>query len=156
DEAVGGHVIGSMPSIGTRWPAHATSTGKVLLAFLPDEERGARAPGPLARVTARTIAEPAALRRELLRVRERGYAVSSEELEPVFVAVAAPVRGAYVRVVAALSVGGPKARLTGERTTEVARLLAGAVARVSQRLGYRQEDDRPAQGAPAMGDEARR
>jgi DNA-binding IclR family transcriptional regulator len=156
DEAVGGHVIGSMPSIGTRWPAHATSTGKVLLAFLPDEERGARTAGPLARVTPRTIAEPAALRRELIRVRERGYAVSCEELEPGFVAVAAPVRGADGRVVAALSVGGPKARLAGERTSEIARLLPGAVARVAQRLGYRQDDNRPAPSAPAMRDEARR
>src|SRR5262249_22134948 len=36
DEAVGGHVIGALPSVGTRWPAHATSTGKVLLAHLPE------------------------------------------------------------------------------------------------------------------------
>ena len=156
DEAVGGHVIGSLPSIGTRWPAHATSTGKVLLAFLPDEDRAGRTAGPLPRVTPRTIAEPAALRRELARVRERGYAVSSEELEPGFVAVAAPIRGADGRVVAALSVGGPKARLTGERTSEIAHLLPAAVARVSQRLGYRQDGNRPAPGAPALGDEARR
>jgi DNA-binding IclR family transcriptional regulator len=155
DEAVGRHVVGSLPSIGTRWPAHATSTGKVLLAFLPDEDRGARTAAPLARVTARTIAAPGALRRELLRVRERGYATSAEELEPGFVAVAAPVRGPDGRVVAAMSVGGPKARLTSERTAEIARQLPAAVARVSQRLGYR-EDDRPVLEAPAPRGEARR
>ncbi|MBA3521217.1 MAG: helix-turn-helix domain-containing protein, partial [Gemmatimonadales bacterium] len=32
DEVLGGHLIGTSPSVGTRWPAHATSTGKVLLA----------------------------------------------------------------------------------------------------------------------------
>jgi IclR family acetate operon transcriptional repressor len=155
DEAAGSHVIVSMPSIGTRWPAHATSTGKVLLAFLPDADRASRTAAPLARLTGKTIAEPSALGRELARIRERGYATSAEELEPGFVAVAAPICGADGRVVAALSVGGPKARLTAERVAEIARLLPASVARVAQRLGYR-EDNRPALLAPAPGGEARR
>jgi IclR family transcriptional regulator, acetate operon repressor len=155
DEAAGSHVIVSMPSIGTHWPAHATSTGKVLLAFLPDADRASRTAAPLARLTGKTIAEPSALGRELARIRERGYATSAEELEPGFVAVAAPICGADGRVVAALSVGGPKARLTAERVAEIARLLPASVARVAQRLGYR-EDNRPALLAPAPGGEARR
>jgi DNA-binding IclR family transcriptional regulator len=40
DEVQGGHVIGSSPGMGTRWPAHATSTGKVLLAAAQEEEPG--------------------------------------------------------------------------------------------------------------------
>ena len=134
DEAMGGRVVGTVPSVGTRWPAHATSTGKVLLAYRTNGHATARRlPG----FTPRTIVDPAALARELARVRRRGYAVSAEELEPGFVAVGAPVRAADGTVVAAISVGGPRTRLTADRIAEGARLVRGAAARISRTLGYR-------------------
>jgi len=136
DEAVGPHVLGSAPSVGTRWPAHATSTGKVLLAHLSDAQLSEWLKGPLAAPTPRAIVDPAALRRELARVRERGVAVSLEELEPGFVAVGAPVRSAHGDVVAALSVGGPKARLGADRLATLSREVPAAAARVSRRLGF--------------------
>ena len=134
DEAMGGRVVGTVPSLGTRWPAHATSTGKVLLAYRSNGHTPARAlPG----FTPRTIVDPATLARELARVRRRGYAVSAEELEPGFVAVGAPVHAADGTVVAAISVGGPRTRLTAGRITEGARLVRGAAERISRALGYR-------------------
>ena len=140
DEAMGGHVVGSMPSLGTRWPAHATSTGKAILAHLGEEERWAVLPASLARLTPRTITSREALDRELWRVRSRGYAVSAEELEPGFVAVGAAVRSATGAVVAAVSVGGPKSRLAAERVAEIARRVPEAAARISERLGFRGEE----------------
>lgn len=137
DEVVGGHVIGSMPSIGTRWPAHATSTGKVLLGHLADADRDAILRRPRAALTPKTITDRTALEREVLRARDRGYATTCEELEPGFVAVGVPVRSMHGDVVAALSVGGPRARLTPERVQSIARRLPSAAARVSERLGYR-------------------
>jgi len=134
DEAMGGRVVGTVPSLGTRWPAHATSTGKVLLAYRSNGHAHAR---PLPGFTPRTIVDPAALARELARVRRRGYAVSAEELEPGFVAVGAPVHAADGTVVAAISVGGPRTRLNAGRITEGARLVRGAAARISRTLGYR-------------------
>jgi DNA-binding IclR family transcriptional regulator len=134
DEAMGGRVVGTVPSAGTRWPAHATSTGKVLLAYRGDAQASVR---PLPGFTPRTIVDPDALARELARVRRRGYAVSAEELEPGFVAVGAPVRGADGRVVAAISVGGPRTRLTADRIAEGARLVRSAAARISRTLGHR-------------------
>ena len=133
DEAMGGRVVGTVPSLGTRWPAHATSTGKVLLAYRSNGHTHAR---PLPGFTPRTIVDPAALARELARVRRRGYAVSAEELEPGFVAVGAPVHAADGTVVAAIGVGGPKTRLTAGRITEGARLVLGA-ARASRIRGIR-------------------
>ena len=91
--------------IGTRWPAHATSTGKTILAFLSDEERDLALPRVLPQVTPRTLTDRSALERDLARVRERGYALSQEELESGFVAVGAPVYAADGRVAAAISVG---------------------------------------------------
>jgi DNA-binding IclR family transcriptional regulator len=69
DEAGGDHVVGSMPSLGTRYPAHATSTGKVLLAHLRAPLLDQLLGTPLGAFTPRTITDPAALRRELARVR---------------------------------------------------------------------------------------
>lgn len=135
DEAMGSHVIGTMPSIGTRWPAHATSTGKALLAHLPEAALEAYLGAPLVSVTPRTITERAALRRDLARVCERGYAVSAEELEPGFVAVGTPVGSAGGRAVAAISVGGPRSRLTAERVAEIGRRLPAVAARIAGRLG---------------------
>jgi IclR family transcriptional regulator, acetate operon repressor len=136
EEAMGSHVLGSMPSIGTRWPAHATSTGKTILAFLSEEERNVALPRVLPQVTPRTLADRPALERDLARVRERGYALSQEELEPGFVAVGAPVYSADGRVAAAISVGGPRVRLTTETVAKVALRLPLAAARVSERLGF--------------------
>jgi DNA-binding IclR family transcriptional regulator len=136
DEAIGRHLIGAVPSLGTRWPAHATSTGKLLLAYAPDEVLEHFLGEPLERLTARTIVDPQALRRELARVRDRGHAVTLEEVEVGFVAVGAALRGASGSVVAALSVGGPRARFSADRIAELAGSLASAAQRVSARLGF--------------------
>jgi IclR family acetate operon transcriptional repressor len=137
DEVVGSHVVATVPSVGTRWPAHATSTGKTLLAHLPGPALEALLREPFPAPTPRTITDPASLRRELARVRERGYAVSAEELEPGFVAVGAPVRAADGAVVAAISLGGPKVRLTSEEVAGYTRRLPAVAGRIAARLGYR-------------------
>ena len=139
DEVRGHYVLGTLPWAGTRWPVHATSTGKVLLADMPGDALEHFLSEPLESYTARTLTEAAALRREVARVRQRGYAVSSEELEPGFVAVGAPVRAAGGRVVAALSLGGPKVRLTPERLETFAEALVDAAGRASERLGFKAE-----------------
>jgi IclR family transcriptional regulator, acetate operon repressor len=137
DEVVGSHVIAAMPSLGTRWPAHATSTGKVLLAGLSDLELQRRTRARLTAYTPRTVVSPAAFRREVLRVRERGYATSVEELEPGFVAVGAPVRAAGGTVIGAVSVGGPRSRFSPAVVARIARELPAAANGISERLGWR-------------------
>lgn len=137
DEVMGSHRVGTTPSVGTRWPAHATSTGKVLLAGLGDDDLAGFLSAPLPALTPRTITDPGALRRELSRVRERGYATGIEELEPGFMAVAAPVRSHDGQVVAAVGIGGPRVRLDPERLAAIAKTLPSHAARISERLGYR-------------------
>ncbi len=138
DEALGPHVVGNTQSIGTRWPAHATSTGKVLLAHLPENKlkEYLRQRQPLVRFNPQTISDPAKLRTELERVREQGYATVLGELEVGFVAVGAPVRNHEGQVAAAISVGGPSVRLTTRRLDELSALVRQAAARISARLGY--------------------
>ena len=136
DEIPGSHVVGTLQSIGTLWPAHATSTGKALLANLPEAELLAALRAPLAQLTERTIATPDALLDDLRHVREQGYATAIEELEPGYVAVGAPVRNHEGRAIAAISVGGPSLRLTAERLPEIVGLVKEAAGRISRRLGY--------------------
>ncbi len=113
DEVLGSHMLGNVQSLGTRWPLHATSTGKAILAHLPDADRDALLPRRLARLTPQTVTRLSELRRELALTRERGYAVVREELEAGFVAVGAPVRNYAGAVLGAISVGGPSVRLDG-------------------------------------------
>jgi len=137
DEATGSHRMGTTPSLGTRWPAHATSTGKVLLAALDDDDLAELLKSPLAALTSRTITDPVALRRELRRVRDRGYATGIEELEPGFMAVAVPVLARDGHVVAAVGIGGPRVRLDPERLVAIAKTLPSHATRIAERLGWK-------------------
>jgi DNA-binding IclR family transcriptional regulator len=145
DEVRGRFLLGSSPEVGTRWPAHATSTGKMLLAAARYDADG----GPVARHdtrhdahqkrlerrTASTITTRAALDRELAEAWRRGYAIADEELEVGFVAIGAPVRDAHGRVVAAISVGGPKSRVHGSRIAQLTRRVRAGADAISRRLG---------------------
>ena len=91
-------------SVGTRFPAHATSMGRVLLAGLSAADLAAALGGaPLERRTARTITGPAELRADLERVRERGWALADQELEEGLRSIAVPIRDGDGAVVAALN-----------------------------------------------------
>jgi IclR family transcriptional regulator, acetate operon repressor len=138
DEVLGRALLGTAPSVGTRWPAHATSTGKAFLAALPQEEAVATLGGRLARWTARTITTHARLARELGRVRRRGYATAVEELERGYVAVGAAVRDQSGRPVAAISLGGPRVRFPAPRIAALGREVRHLTALVSAALGYRE------------------
>ncbi|RCW43708.1 IclR family transcriptional regulator [Halopolyspora algeriensis] len=91
--------------VGTRFPAHATSMGKVLLAGLPPELLEARlGVMELRPVTDRTITARDALRTELATVRKQGFVISDDELEGGLRGVAVPVRDQDGRVSAAVNV----------------------------------------------------
>jgi len=90
--------------VGLQLEAYCSGIGKVLLASLPDGEReGDPRPGPFPALTARTITEAGALRRELARVREQGFAVDDGEIAEGFAMLAVPIRSPDGRVLAAIS-----------------------------------------------------
>jgi IclR family pca regulon transcriptional regulator len=92
-------------SVGTRFPAFATSMGRVLLAGLADAELGERlARAELPGLTRRTITSRERLRDEIAQVRRQGYALVDEELELGLRSIAAPVRDRDGAVVAAVNV----------------------------------------------------
>ncbi len=125
------YLIGGTNWVGLSVPLHCAALGKVLLAL-----GAAELPrGRLERRTDRTITSRAALAAELAAVRERGYAVTIEELEPGLVAVAAPVFSAGQTVVGALSVSGPAGRLAGGQLTGAAASCMTAAHALSAVLG---------------------
>jgi DNA-binding IclR family transcriptional regulator len=137
NEVMSPRLIGAMPSIGTRWAAHATSTGKAMLAHLPAVELEPLIERALTRFTPHTLTA-AALKQQLLQVRQQGHATVRDELEIGYAAVAAPIFNHEGRALAAISVGGPTARLTAARLAELATPVKQAAARISGRLGFRE------------------
>lgn len=114
-QAEGRHQIQIRLTAGQRGPLYATSLGKVLLAFLPDEERQSIIERlELVPFTPNTITGPDELRGELDRTRELGYATVDEENEPGIRAVAVPIKNPSGRSVAAMSIAVPTLRSSVE------------------------------------------
>jgi IclR family transcriptional regulator, KDG regulon repressor len=127
---------------GHRLPAHATSTGKVLLAHLPADVLRARlVDWKPVRLTPHTVTDQGVLLDQLSRVAERGWAQNLEESVLGAVSVAAPVRDADGCVIAAVSVVGPVARARQTLPRHRAAVIAAATA-VSTRLGHRAGHER--------------
>lgn len=123
-------------NVGTRFPAHATSMGRVLLAGL-DEDALADYLREVTfdRLTDHTITSAEKLRAELDAVREQGWALVDQELEEGLRSVAAPIRDRSGKVVAAVNISTHASRTTPEsvRTGLVPPLLATA-ARIESDL----------------------
>lgn len=125
--------VRSVARLGRPSVAHATATGKVLLAFGDAELPRGR----LTRYTYRTITDRKRLATALERVRARGYATAYGEREDDLNAVAAPVFGGRGELVGILGVQGPAGRFgSGKAMRAVPRLLAHARA-LSAELGGR-------------------
>lgn len=135
DEEGGRGLMGLGTEVGTRWPAHATATGKVLLAGA--ESAMTEPMDGLHPMTSHTITSWERWAETLSEVREKGYATNIEELEYGFHSVAAPIRDREGRTIASLSLGGSGHRVTLDRIPELAKAVKEAAARVSERLGYR-------------------
>ena len=125
----------SSASLGYVESAHARASGKLLLAFAPEEVRAAYlALNPLAAITSRTIVQPDEFELELERIRLRGYAVDEEEFQEGVSCVAAPViEGA--NVVSAYSVSAPSERF-GRRRTELIEFVLDATRRAAAGGGH--------------------
>ena len=103
-------------SVGTRFPAYATSMGRVLLAGQSDDWLdGYLASADLPALTRHTISDAARLRTELLRIRRQGWALVDQELEEGLRSVAAPIRDQDGRVVAAVNLSAHATRGTPEQ-----------------------------------------
>jgi len=131
----GGQPLTVATRVGGRSPAHASAMGKVLLAGVPEDDLAdALGPGPLARFTPLTITEIPDLCRELEKIRGQGFAVDNEETFPGIRCVAAPIRNAEGRVIAAISVTAPKQRMGNQRIKEIQKRIVKTARLISERI----------------------
>jgi IclR family transcriptional regulator, acetate operon repressor len=140
DQIEARHPVRTSMPLGEERPLFLGSSGKAMLAFLPEDFRLAvvqraggvrRADGTMIRATALTA--------ELNRIRRRGYALASDELAPGLAAVAAPVFDARGRVIASLGVAGLSNRTSSRRLLQYAALARAEARSLSRELGWSAE-----------------
>lgn len=138
EEVPGEHMlrVGVGDNVGSRYPAHTTSTGKLLLADLHDDELKDVLPNKLVALTPHTLIDKQALRNELAAVRQQGWALSWEELELGLAAVGAPIYGRDGNVIAAVSVSGPTVRIAREQVNPLAIQVMDTCRRISRDIGF--------------------
>jgi IclR family pca regulon transcriptional regulator len=112
-------ILSANLAVGSRLPANVVSLGRVLLAALPADKRADYlATTVFEQITARTVTDPAALERELIRVDRDGYGWIDGELDPAICGIAVPVRDQAGRVVAAISINTISGTLSEEQAKE--------------------------------------
>ena len=133
DFVPGSHYVQPVSKLGRPSVGHATSAGKVMLAFsgreLPDE--------PLRAYTPRTITDRQALAREIAQVRDRGWARAAGEREPDLTALAAPIRSSRGELEAIVALQGPSSRFDDAAVDAAIPLLVERADAISRELGWR-------------------
>lgn len=123
-------------NVGTRFPLHATSLGKVVLAFEPDATVDAwLASGTLQRLTDRTITDPDRLRERLNAIRQTRYDSALDELDYGIVSVAVPIADPDRRILAAINCSTASTRISQEELVRTRLpLLRDAAAAIEAEL----------------------
>ncbi len=130
------HEIRWAVELGKAYPLLSGASGKVLLAFLPQETIDQIASGS----SQGTTIDPNELKADLLQIRESGFAITFGETVEGAAAIAVPIRKHTGDVVAALGVFGPGSRLTHEKMLEYAHPMRSAAQAISEELGYLGKD----------------
>lgn len=122
-------------TVGTRFPAYATSMGRVLLAGLDEPTLETYfATADLAEVTAQTITDETTLRHTLADIRSHGYAIVEEELEVGLASVAVPIKNRAGVTVAAMNTSVAVTTQTPADLRELVPPLQAAAAEISHAL----------------------
>jgi len=130
------HPIRAAASVGETRPLHSTSSGRLLLAYLPDEIRESLVKSiELTRYTDKTLTSRAALRKELEEIRSQGFCINIDQSIQGHCAIAAPIVDSYGEVVAACVLSAPKDRICGH-IPELADELVQTAGKISLQLGH--------------------
>lgn len=123
--------------IGASVPLHCTAVGKVMLAYMPEDEQERVLPElDVKRLTPNSVGNLQELKAELFRVRRNGYACDLEEHELHIRCVAAPIYDHTGSVQSSLSITAPTLRMPVTRLRRLAPLIQEAGLKISAELGY--------------------
>ena len=129
------HALTISAAVGQRLPVHSTASGKMFLAYLPEDERVDILSRPLEAYTKNTVTSPDEIRKQLEVIRNQGYAVDYEEYELGVCAIAAPICNSRGNVFAAIGSPSPTSRMTPERIAEIAKSYKKVALEISRRMG---------------------
>jgi IclR family transcriptional regulator, KDG regulon repressor len=141
---------------GDRAPAYCAATGKVMLAYQPDDVIDA-ATVEMKAFTPLTITTRQKLAADLARIRTRGYSLTRGEWRPGVLGIAAPIHSPAGPVVAAVGIAGPIERVKKADVTRLVEAVLVAARAISTDLGLGMHTNKPARvprrraggGAPA-------
>jgi DNA-binding IclR family transcriptional regulator len=123
---------------GARMPWNAGTSSKVILAHLPEAERGRiLAEGDFKRFTEQTVTDPRRLRQILDEIRQLGYHVGVRDLDADALGVGAPIFDDEGTIAGAIGVAAPAVRLSDGDLGRIVELVRQATAEISGQLGYR-------------------
>jgi len=126
--------------VGKRAPLYCTALGKVLLAYLPAEERKKiLCKKVLPRLTEKTITDKSELEKELDKVKKQGFALDREENEKDVRCISAPIKNYQGKIIAAISVSGPVYRIDINKQNHLKEALLQISKKISKRLGYKEK-----------------
>lgn len=136
-QAMSTAVVASQNWVGQLTPLHATASGKILLAYLPETQRDAiLEKAGLPQLTPHTVTTRTALDVQLAEVRASGFATAYEELEVGLNASAVPIRDHTGTVVAAVSASGPAYRFDDAEIERTAKNLEQTGSQISHQIGW--------------------
>ena len=137
DRYSGDNMLQLSAPIGSRLPLHAGAAPKLLLAYMPENQRERVIEDmELTVFTSSTIKDKDTLRKVLAQIREQGYAVDEQDFEVGAYAFGAPVFDHEGNVVAGLSITTPTPRCSPQRRKELICMVRSSAQKLSEKLGY--------------------
>ncbi len=136
EEQLGRHVMGMAQYIGGRFPAHTTSTGLVLLAWMDGLSRDQLDLDGMLNAHPTAIATPKQLMAELEATQAQGYGRTQDALEVGLSAVAAPIFNTHGQVQGSLCIAAPSSRMLADRIDELSKTIMRTAQAISKELGH--------------------
>lgn len=138
DQEKSPEIVSVSTKIGMSEPLHCSALGKALVSFLPaiEQERILNTLG-LEAYTPKTITSLDALRHELRKISEKGYAIDDEEINTGVRCIASPIFNHRGEVVASVGISGPISRVRIDNLNEYVNVVIEIAGRISQKLGYK-------------------
>lgn len=157
DHVESSHSVRGFVRMGQSLPAHATASGKAILAFQSVEAVALVTAQDSfgAKLTPNTVSSAEQLAEELALVRARGYSIDDEEHEEGVVCAAAPILDHEGLACAAISISGPADRVRKAGPHEIGEILRAQTAEISAELGCQAPPFR-ARRRPRAGDQPAR
>lgn len=122
--------------IGDNNPATCSSSGKILLAHLPMKKVDEILQAGLSKMGPNSVTDPEILKGQLQTVREQGFAICIDEMHENSLSISAPIRDYMGQVVTAVSVIGPRTRMSTKPIPEIVDTVVKTAQDISSRLGY--------------------